>query len=304
MLHDHVIRFRLISTALVGVIVTATVLSIISGSQTAYVHHRYHSTGSYSHAPIPTAAEQRATLADTAWYRQLVVTSAQQFASCLSKLRTDARAGDRASAQRDELCAQSSLDLFRTNIPPGSSLTVLLDALVADQAVPARAGGLHAVERALWRGSLTDAAQVDSPLVAASSGIEFAVFRTILTPSQIAVREIDLLRWVVEEVIGSPQELFSGRDDVDVHAVVHSVVLAAQHVAPLLVQLDRARALALTSAVSAAVRADRNLVGTSSALSVQPASWRALAQALDALEQQFGTVSAVTYGYGTGRTYA
>ncbi len=295
-----------------GVIVCVVLATVIGAfslwESNRYETHNYqkqhYSTTPYTHHVHPTRAEQAATLAVTNQFRRNVVTASQRFASASSSLVAAIHAGDMVSARRFELHSQAAFDELRASFAIGVTALTPLDALVSDQAPGTIPSGLHAVERDLWTGHLTDAFTSAQALAQAAPLLEFGVFRTILTPSAICGRLIELLSWTTENVITSSQERFSQRDMLDVRASV----LFSSRVINSLVDLGHLIRPDLARQLSSRNRSVVALVGrfsdTTPNSDVSNASWRAISQQIASVQASLGELDGALNGLGTGRPYA
>jgi iron uptake system EfeUOB component EfeO/EfeM len=298
-------RFRYFIVTLLVVVLVSTALSFHAGYTTRrYRAHDYNPSSYPVHHVHPTAQQQAATLAVTDLFRREVVTASESFVSSSTHLLSDIRRGDLAAARVDELKTQEAFDQVRPSLGIGVTTLSPLDALVRDQAPGIAPTGLHAIERALWSGSTKSALIAAEDLVGGGPILEFGVSRTILTPSAICGRVDELLSWVVEDVIDSSQEQFSHVDMVD----AKTTVLESNQVIGALVTLGRLVDNPLAEKLSENSLAMINVVTPISTVTadshISAATWRLLAQRIDAVEGALGAMDGQLNGLGTGRPYA
>jgi iron uptake system EfeUOB component EfeO/EfeM len=292
-------------TVLTAAVLLAVVLSVASGRAPRYAPVGYGTReGAYGGRVEPSAAEQAATLSATKSYRRLVVTATESFAASTASLVTTTSAGDLVDAWRDLFAAQGAYDVFRSDLAGGLGPAAPLDALVADQAAGSPPQGLHAIERDLARGDLTDAARVARQVASQSLLVEVGLFRTILTPSEICQRVAESLVWVVAQVIDSPQEVYAQRDVVDVRASAVAARAAVDGLLPLARLVTPADARDLATSVSSLGRAVARVPSDARDAQLSPSTWRSLAAAIDATLGPLARVGGDLAGFGTGRAYA
>lgn len=298
-------RFVAASTVIVVIVAGATVGSIAGGAAKAPAK-LYSAVSAYppSQTVTPTPAEQRATLLATDEYRRQVVTATELFATATAALQFALRQRDLSAAKSSEQAAQAAFDVFRPDIESGLAAGTPLDALVENQPSGAAPTGLHAIERDLWNGNMGAATALARSLNADDVGLEVALSRTILTPAVIAARLEESLSWVVEEVIDVPQEQFSHDDLLDVRATIISVTQSIAALRPLGLLVSRAATGSLSRATIQLSALLAPLQASTPDRDVPAATWRSLAESIDAVIGPLGVVSGSFYGFGTGRTYA
>jgi iron uptake system EfeUOB component EfeO/EfeM len=299
-------RHRYFLVAIGVVLVVTTVMSMTAGyryagatcgSATAWQR-------AYATHAVPSPQVQAATLSATQAFRREVVTAAEAFASDTAALDAAIARGDLAVARRNELAAQSQWDVLRPVLALADPSLTPFDALVSDQNPAYAPQGLHAIERALWLGSLTSARSASARLASQSAYLPFAVYRTILTPSEICAKLDESLGWTVENAIDQSQERYSHLDIVDVKAATR----AAETTVVGLTPVGRLVAPGLTGQL---VRDLDRLIATTSATttsstdaSIAPTTWTRIAQEMDVLQLDAGELGGALSGLGTGRNYA
>lgn len=298
-------RFRWTATGLILLLGTSTAWSFHDGYARKHDQSGYHAANkNYRHRVTPSAAQQAATLAVTQMFRRDTVRATQRFALETAHLVRDLQRGDRAAARRDELQAQSTLDVIRLALPAGVRSTAPLDTLVSNQPPGLAPTGLHAVEMALWNGNMARALPAANSLMTTGQQLPYVLLRTIVTPTDLCLRLNESLSWTVENVIDSSQERFSHRDLVDVHAVVDSTSSLVKAIDKLAVLIDRPAAQLLKKRMASLEKSLSVLPATFTNSQVSEATWRRLAQQIDAVEMALGPVGGALTGFGTGRPYA
>jgi hypothetical protein len=129
------------------------------------------------------------------------------------------------------------------------------------------------------------------------------LFRTIETPSAIALGLARGISFAVEGSIDASQELFSHMDVVDLRAATS---VASAEVACLL-KLERLVAPGRAAVLRADARRLAVLVGSLPSVAsgaLDPTRLERVAQSMDALAATAGLVGGDVAGYGTGRDYA
>ena len=301
-------RFRrvgVVAATVLALVIGTIAVSVQSGYEKRSASSSYHParTG-YGRQFVPTTAQQAATLDATNLYRTQIVRASESFVAATTALVADVRHGRLLASRSDELAAQGALDIIRPVLTTGFSAVPPLDALLRNQ-VPGRTPqGLHAVERALWSGRISDALHPAMRLAADGRVLEVLVYRTVLTPSFICDRLRGLLAWTVQNSIDTSQEIYSHRSLFDVAVVARSVQLS-------MTGIDRIGALvnpALTKLLETRTRqmlADVQRAGVTTVDQlVAPGTWQSLAHRMDALQMVLGEMSGALSGFGTGRLYA
>jgi iron uptake system EfeUOB component EfeO/EfeM len=301
--------FRMRRRTLFVVVGSLVALSVVAWSMNStysarhYGNHKY-SVHPYIHNAHPTPAQQSATLDVTNQFRRAVVTASQRFAVATVALVAAIRAGDVSQARLEEEKSQAAFDQMRPSFAIGVTSLAPIDAEVSDQSGQSAPMGLHAIERTLWSGRVHDALRAAEAVAQSGPLLEFGVFRTILTPSAVCGRVIEMLSWTVDSVISSSQERYSHLDMLDVRTsvllsdhLVQSIVALGQLVQPQLARELLARSAAMKRAVAPFTNSTLDSA-------VSNAQWRQLSQRIAAVQASLGKMDGALNGLGTGRPYA
>ncbi len=252
---------------------------------------------------VPSRAEQAAALFATTSYRRQVVQAAEGFTTSVTELDGALRRGDRQAAIRAWAAAQGSFDLLRPVLLGGPASSATYDGQLLGGS-KTRGKGLHAIERALFQGPLSDGLAAMPDLKAAGPQLVIGLFRTIIQPSGVAVNQVHALGFLADHVIANAQERVSHRDLIDVLAILHAVRGGLDALRPLANLVDPTQ-LAKTS---------RGLDQADALLSMVPASstdaqvpgpvWARLGRLVAVLQFDFGQLAGSIAGYSSGRYYA
>ena len=208
------------SRPLVAALALVTSSMLLTGCGTT-AHVAVHATMTLP-GKVPSRAEQAAALFATTSYRRQVVQAAEGFTTSVTELDGALRRGDRQAAKRAWAAAQGSFDLLRPVLLGGPASSATYDGQLLG-GVKTRGEGLHAIERALFQGPLSDGLAAMPDLKAAGPQLVIGLFRTIIQPSGVAVNQVHALGFLADHVIANSQERVSHRDLIDVLAIAHAV---------------------------------------------------------------------------------
>ena len=289
------------SRPLVAALALVTSSMLLTGCGTT-AHVAVHATMTLP-GKVPSRAEQAAALFATTSYRRQVVQAAEGFTTSVTELDGALRRGDRQAAKRAWAAAQGSFDLLRPVLLGGPASSATYDGQLLG-GVKTRGEGLHAIERALFQGPLSDGLAAMPDLKAAGPQLVIGLFRTIIQPSGVAVNQVHALGFLADHVIANSQERVSHRDLIDVLAIAHAVRGGLDALRPLANLVDPTQ-LEKTSRSLDQVDALLSTVPASSTDAQVPAAvWPRLGRLVAVLQFDFGQLAGSTAGYSSGRYYA
>ncbi len=252
---------------------------------------------------VPSRAEQAAALFATTRYRRQIVQAAEGFSTSVNALDGALRSGDRQAAIKAWAAAQGSFDVLRPVLLGGPASSATYDGqLLAGSKTKGQ--GLHAIERALFQGPLSDGLAAMPELRAAGPQLVIGLFRTILQPSAIAVNQVHALGFLADHVLSSSQERVSHRDLVDVLAIIHAVRGGFNALHPLANLVDPKQLSATSTGLDQVDALLSTLPPGATDAEVPTEVWARLGRLVSVLQFDFGQLAGSTAGYSSGRYYA